>query len=709
MVVRDLHKKLGGWGCAALLLLVSLFSLTPCVETLCPWWFSAIAALLCLVIPGYLIGTWFTKDISSGATRELLSAFLGLACGMFTLFLLEKIPGPLTKEQILSTQLLIMCGLFFFRTHLCAPSIEVEGENSKVLGFSLLAVTLLALITRTTYLNEAEFQGDEARALHMGAGVLFGVDDILYFHKKGPAEILLPTGMVALTGTLNEGAARFPCAISGVGIAMFGFLLALSLFGERFVVGALMVGLLLSIEGFLLAFSRIVQYQTPLIAWTLAALLLALEFRRTGTVRYLYGAAILSAAALFAHYDAVVLLPALAFAACAPREGESMSACLKRSYKIGGPLLLGAAILLSFYLPFFTHEHFLKTREYLSTRIGSRSFPYDNLAGYVSLLSFYNATFISYALALGVCCGAFIALYSLSSRAKYIGVGALVLGIIGELVSPLLFGWKDFNSAVLFFGIPILMVLLSLGSSFKVRLLALLTGIPLLVYGFFSFRPNTHFYTLHIGGILIACWVAVSLVRCFGAQTFRVAASIVLGGLFLVGSWYSYLLFIRQTPEYFHSFPKGRPEIFRAGFGDKRPKGAYFGYPHRSGWQAIHVLYKNGTLKGSYASNEEMLITGWYLRGIERKETDPDNYLIVQNPNDPVKVRRGDIERGYYFNGRIYVDGERRLDIYTKGERKGEPQRYSLEELLKNYRMETLAPYPLTPLVGEGIPVISVP
>jgi hypothetical protein len=65
---------------------------------------------------------------------------------------------------------------------------------------TLLLILALAAALRLTNLGYAEFHGDEARAILRAAAVVQGYDDVLFLHKKGPAEILLPTAIFAALG-----------------------------------------------------------------------------------------------------------------------------------------------------------------------------------------------------------------------------------------------------------------------------------------------------------------------------------------------------------------------------------------------------------------------------------------------------------------------------------------------------------------------------
>ena len=80
-------------------------------------------------------------------------------------------------------------------------------------------------------------------------------------------------------------------------------------------------------------------------------------------------------------------------------------------------------------------------------------------------------------------------------------------------------------------------------------------------------------------------------------------------------------------------------------------------------------------MQRSSDSNEEALITAWYTSGANRISQEPDYYFLAYNPNDPIPLSRPQIERTYNFWGRVYVDGIKKMDVFSKNKLDGEPQR----------------------------------
>ena len=56
----------------------------------------------------------------------------------------------------------------------------------------------------------------------------------------------------------------------------------------------------------------------------------------------------------------------------------------------------------------------------------------------------------------------------------------------------------------------------------------------------------------------------------------------------------------------------------------------------QAGWKAAGVLFADGTLAGSYDSNEQPQVTYWYTRGVWRCSAAPRYYLIAENVQDQI-------------------------------------------------------------------------
>ena len=204
-------------------------------------------------------------------------------------------------------------------------------------------VALLALLAGTAYLRfthlgYAELHGDETLVALRAVDVIQGYERALFVHKKGPAEILIGVAVYLLTGHLTEFTAHLPFALAsfaGVGAV---YALARRWFGP---VAGWWAAAMVAVDGYLMAFGRMLQYQSVVFLMVVLTALLMQEAvahpRRAG--RSLLLAALVAATGLLAHYEgALAAVPALWLLICLWRANDTPSRVLRQ---LAGPVALG--------------------------------------------------------------------------------------------------------------------------------------------------------------------------------------------------------------------------------------------------------------------------------------------------------------------------------------------------------------------------------
>ncbi len=479
---------------------------------------------------------------------------------------------------------------------------------------AVCVVLAIAMVVRFPTLGYSEFQGDEAIILRRAAQILAGEREQLFLHQKGPVEILMPLSLWSLTGTLNEWQARVPFTLMGV-LAVFALLLV----GRRWfnARAGVLAGLSAAIAGFLVAFSRIVQYQSVVVALSALSLLMMTDYARAGHCRALLLAAAFMAYGLLAHYDTVLFAPAAAWLL--------FSGMLQRrdnwrpeARNILLALLMGAVILALFYVPFMSNPNFAKTFGYLAQgRLGNDGPVYNNISKVWRMSTFYNSV--------------------------YYVVGVLLLLVVGVL-------WHVKK--------------MTLGSHVAPWLYL---GVPLVFYLFLVFDPRTHIYTFYPGAAMMAAAVVDRLWTKLTPLPRWRAGLAVLGGLwYVLCAGYIVLAFISHTPEYKREWPASRHPLYPVTW-DTLPLFGFFGFPYRAGWKAVEGLYAQGILAGVYASNEEPEVTTWYVRGGTRTLCgNPDLYILAENVQDEIAIDWGELEREYALFARIMVNERPKIRIYRR-------------------------------------------
>jgi 4-amino-4-deoxy-L-arabinose transferase-like glycosyltransferase len=632
------------------------------------------ATWIIVLLPGALLA-W----LLSGGTREpLLLLFLGLCGGIalaaLLMLVLHILPGtPPWWALLLVCDVLTLWHGWLLRRATPTDITHAPEPTPRRAQWALLMILLLAAGLRLPFLGSAEFQGDEARAMLIAMKVQQGQDDILLFHRKGPVEVLLPAAPLVLTGTVDEWGARLPFALAGIGTVLGSYLLARHLFGtnQGTYIG-LLAALLVASEGFLLAFSRIVQYQSVLIFLGAGALLCGWRFY-TGAAhpqRWLLGAAALAAVGLLAHYDGVYVLPPLAFLTLAGggQYWQTRGAWLRG---LAPSVLLGAVLLISFYLPFFTHDQFGGTIAYLTERVNAehvRRLLFNNLPGHYEHVTFYNT--IPYTIALVVVLAGAVAAWLV----RYLrGAGWLlaVLWLAGSALLVVAPHWfilgERLNWAILALGVPLAALAAAPATPAALRVLLLWFAVPFAAHAFIIADPRTHFYTMNTAAALL---VALALIQLAGWRRRGVQVPLAAAGalLLLIQVPYLHLAFLQQVPEFQRSFPLARPAIYRDLASDRVPWEGIFGFPHRDGWKVAGELYTRGMLEGTYHSNQRDRTSIWYTRGAARCAPDPDYFLLATwdgadlSENLLVEERAAD----YTLAACVLVDGMRMMNIHTQ-------------------------------------------
>ncbi len=660
------------------------------------------AFILLWLLPG-LAWAGLLTDRHRRPTAEGVAVGLGLGMGTVVLLtlLLHYIPGPLTFSMLLVT-----VNVLIFALILVTPRPPFFDLKLVISHWSLAILILIAALFRLLYLGYSEFQGDEGVVMVRAASAILGDDAQLFYHQKGPAEVLLPMATWTLSGTINEWQARLPFALTGLLGVVALYLVGQRWFNKR---SGWVAALLLAINGYFVGFGRIVQYQSLVLAVTTLALLALWRWSEGEGRRWLIAGTTLLAFGFLAHYDAGLALPAAAYIVGRRLWRDRSQWCALRVDILGAALLVCGIIAL-FYLPYVRHPNFAKTLEYLSgTRVGTKGPLYNNLLSSLPLATFYNSTYYLIGLA---------GLIMIASFLSFRRFGLLIPAscFLCSLASLLLCSPAPLLSGPIL-ALLLILIVLSPHSSPAARAAWLWFGAPFLFYFFLIRVPRTHVLNAFPGACLLASLPLARIWPCFHSSrtTFHVSrlmlhASLLISGLAILVllAYYPYLLFIQHDPEIKRTWPAHHPALYWRP-DDEIPHDGYFGFPYRAGWKVVGVLVEEEILSGVYASNEEQEVAGWYTRGAERTYCPaPEWYLIAQNVQDEVPVDRAEIEAAYHLWGEVRVAGEPKLWIYHRvppppwrGDERGVaalPNVYHVEDYISHFDARTTPASVMPPL-----------
>ncbi len=682
-----------------------------------PLFVRATAAIVLFALPGVLVAERLMAGESVAWPERLaLDAALAVAGALVLSLAVAYLPTPMTRAPVLLAfdgALLVLAGWLALGTTAARPAIV------RVRALWWLAVPVaLALVFRLTFLSYSEFQGDEARAMLMAAGLGQGRSEILFFHKKAPGEVLMPALVWAATDGIDESSARLPFALMNVaavfGIGALGWRLFSSgpdvslrasakqspgegslrsarddmllqplppqagkgsqnaplvpplPFWERGLGGeGLVAALILALDGYFVAFGRIVQYQSIVALTSIVAVWAAWRYYQGGRMRWAVVAGALVAAGSLGHYEAVFAIPPVAYLLW--RRGGLRG--------LMAPTAVCAAIAAFFYAPFALHPHFRETVDYIINRrvgVGNAAAAggplYNKLADYFLRATFYNSTWYIVLLAV-----ALVAVFAWLGwrgfrHGRWLALAWPVLALAVAAAAPEALRVGKYNLSLFLF-LPLLLWALAprLDDGVKATLLWFLG--PFLVASFLTQKPTTHFYTMMPGAALLAGLGVAALAQGVQARFGRSArfALMAVGGLLvLLLGGYIWIAFVSHSPEYKRIYPAARSPLYPAVYGDRPPSSGYFGFPYQAGWSIVGSLFADGTLQGDYDSNEEPLVTGWYTRGAVRSAANPRYYIVAQDVQDAVKIPLNRIEKEYHLLADVDADGAPKLRIYSR-------------------------------------------
>jgi len=566
-----------------------------------------IGALVLLLLPGL---SW-SENLALGPSR-LMRWTIGLGLSytlmMIVALVLYYVTGPITVWPLLVSINLLTIGAIIVQ-------LFVERPRNEPLARGLLIVLLLILlygaIFRLAGLGYSEFQGGESNQLVAAAVALEGDSKVLLGQDRGPAQNLIPMVVWRLTGTIDVFSARFPFALAGVLVIVTKFLLGSRFFGQK---AGLLAAALIAMNGFMLAFSRIVQYQEIVVWMSLLALLCGWEWHRQKQTRWAILAGGFVGAGMLAHYDAIVILPALMYLVLAT-SGSARSRA-RTLIVVGSSLLIVAGI---YFIPFLFNPELTQTKDYLTGRIGQELLK-NTLANYFHRAILYNSLY--YELFVGLLLLGFFAraLANLSQvkrwpLARYGLPIVAVLIVISLILRPNLVEIPGVDLAFLPFALIFLGAFFSPGVDLAQRVIIVWLAAAFIGYNFAIAAPGTHIYVVVPAWVLLAGLMAAILWDNLAAKPAH-NYLIIAGCLFLtiLFSGYLYIAFLRQDVEFKTEWPDSHPSLYWFPYADLPEPDASFGFVHKEGWKSLGGLYATGRVKGEYHTNGDYGVGDWYAR-----------------------------------------------------------------------------------------------
>lgn len=456
----------------------------------------------------------------------------------------------------------------------------------------LLAIVLiLGAFLRFYNLGYSDYQGDEIKAL-------FNVRndknffEFLFDQKKGPNQFLLTSAMRGLSDNYyNHLVLRFPFALAGFFSIFVFYLITRNFFNSKV---ALIATVFFASNGFLVAFSRIVQYQTFVILLGLLGILMAQMFSFNKKYSYLYLGVVFLAFSILFHYDGIFF--AVAFAGIVLNEIIKEFKNKRLIYQTLFSGVLGILILAAFYIPFVlniesaTLSYFQERIEGVGgdEKISSSSFNFNLYQPYFSLYIY------------------------------------LVLGIFG--IYFIVKNYKNRNLIIsgVWFIFPFIFMEGIIGS------------------------PGTHIYTYLIPAMV---FLGLGFEAIEGIFKNRILVKILMSLFFIIAIhvfFQSYVLFIENSTEYPWQDKKYAYFELKAltNSDNKKYYLSVFGFPYNRNWLQIREYLKNDL--GTYDTSEKNTIGNFYLPNLEFQNKG-SIYVEIEKPQSFSKAKITDLKPRMVF------------------------------------------------------------
>ena len=435
--------------------------------------------------------------------------------------------------------------------------------------WTLVIVFAVAGFLRFYNLGYSDYQGDEIKALYQPKEVSsarFFLDQ-----RKGPMQFLVTAAFKYGSNDYRDrGLVRLPFALAGFGSVVVFYFLAKSLFNANV---ALYSTLFFTTNGLLIAFSRIVQYQSLVIFFGLVAIYLSKRYVDTFRARYLVVALTSLAVSILAHYDGIFFTPVIL--------GLLVTAYTKNRIVLKHVLfsIIPFAVLTgAFYVPFVLNLS-QSTADYWAGRISGDVSSKISSSRY--LFAVYGPVYV-----LGI------------------------YGVLGFVGLVLLGGFKKAHLSVLiWFLLPFV----------------LLEGVISI--------PGTHIYTYLIPTVL-AMGFALYHIELLGQKVIKGCAAVFTGIVWLLLIFLtvqSYYIFVDHKLEY--PWENKKFLIWTL----SKPSTAYhlslFGFPYHRYWTEVSDFIKVDAKYSVYSTNERTTISDYYVKlGADSK--DLGYYIYVYRPQN---------------------------------------------------------------------------
>ena len=436
--------------------------------------------------------------------------------------------------------------------------------------------TFVAFLLRFINLGYSDYQGDEIKAFFLPTTGQRATEFLLD-QRKGPVQFLITAFLKIFNPSYdNQLLMRLPFALAGTLAVYFFYKLVKIHFGKKI---AFYSAFFIATNGFFIAFSRIVQYQSFVIFFAILALYcftLAIT-KEKWIIRGIYLGFIFWSLSILSHYDGVFIAPFALFILSKWYKEINIEKKKKQTH-FAGAILSGGLLLALFYIPFIlsisqaTKDYWLGRLEGVGGKISSSRY----------LFSVYQPIYVLH-------------IYTILS----------ILGIIKSLM----FKKTNLLAVLLWFLLPF---------SFMELLVEV---------------PGTHIFN-YLLPLTVIMGFGINFIEDFLKRFlgwFKTNA-LLIPGIFIIFVFLflqASAIFLDHSREYpweseqflLWEFPKPTP-IFHL---------SMFGFPYFRHWEAIGEVVRTTENNGYYSTNERSTISRYYIP-LKKSSDDAGFFILIKNP-----------------------------------------------------------------------------
>jgi 4-amino-4-deoxy-L-arabinose transferase-like glycosyltransferase len=450
----------------------------------------------------------------------------------------------------------------------------------------LFVIFLSSAYLRIYNLGYSDYQGDEIKAFFNPKtdGDYF---QFLLDQRKGPNQFIVTGLLKEITNNYdNYALTRLPFALAGLFSVAFFYLIVKKFFNTKV---AIYSSIFFATNGFLIAFSRIVQYQSFVILFGLIAIYLYQKYRESNKYYLITLSFVSLAVATLFHYDGLFFgLPILYWAI-----QELFNTKKPESRKLLTNLIVAGLVfvvmLASFYIPFVMNLTD-KTKDYWLGRISGEVS--NKVSSSYYLFTIYQPIYVIHFYLILIILGLGFAIYPLLH--KYLKI---------KYLKDLKFDWNVVN-VLIWALIPF----------------AFLEGVVSI--------PGTHIYTYLIPAMILMGYGIDKAFEVIKNKALQILGYTALCGLTLFLFLQANAIFVDHTKEYpwedkkFLVFTLIRPSpVFHL---------SMFGFPYNREWKQI-AEFLNQNPDDYYSTNERVTVTRYLIKN--PKDGNQARYFVfIENP-----------------------------------------------------------------------------